>query len=117
MERSSPDMSTRWMAARRARKAHRRSSSSAMMPKRASTPALSFVLLACAAFAGTADAQQGVPAGDVLKVCADPNNLPQSDRAGAGYENKLAEALAKDLGRKVEYTLFPQRQGFVRSTL
>jgi len=60
---------------------------------------------------------QNVPAGDTLRVCADPNNLPQSDRAGAGYENKLAEALAKDLGRKVEYTFFPQRMGFVRNTL
>ncbi|MEJ1965962.1 MAG: quinoprotein dehydrogenase-associated putative ABC transporter substrate-binding protein [Gammaproteobacteria bacterium] len=52
-----------------------------------------------------------------LKVCADPNNLPQSDKDGAGYENKLAEALAKDLGRKLEYTYFPQRMGFVRQTL
>jgi quinoprotein dehydrogenase-associated probable ABC transporter substrate-binding protein len=43
--------------------------------------------------------------------------MPQSDKAGAGYENKLAEALAKDLGRRVEYTYFPQRQGFVRNTL
>src|ERR1700754_5020514 len=52
-----------------------------------------------------------------LKVCADPDNLPQSDRAGAGYENKIAEALARDLGRKLEYTYFPQRTGFVRQTL
>ena len=52
-----------------------------------------------------------------LKVCADPDNLPQSDRAGAGYENKIAEALARDLGRKLEYTWFPQRMGFVRQTL
>ena len=52
-----------------------------------------------------------------LKVCADPDNLPQSDRAGAGYENKIAEALARDLGRKLEYTYFPQRMGFVRQTL
>ena len=52
-----------------------------------------------------------------LKVCADPDNLPQSDRSGAGYENKLAEALARDLGRKLEYTWFPQRMGFVRQTL
>jgi quinoprotein dehydrogenase-associated probable ABC transporter substrate-binding protein len=55
--------------------------------------------------------------GAALKVCADPNNLPQSDDAGAGYENKLAEALAKDLGRRLEYTYFPQRTGFVRQTL
>jgi quinoprotein dehydrogenase-associated probable ABC transporter substrate-binding protein len=64
-----------------------------------------------------AEAAAQVADGAVLKVCADPNNLPQSDNAGAGYENKLAEALARDLGRKVEYTFFPQRQGFVRQTL
>jgi len=55
--------------------------------------------------------------GASLKVCADPDSLPQSDRAGAGYENKIAEALARDLGRKLEYTWFPQRMGFVRQTL
>jgi quinoprotein dehydrogenase-associated probable ABC transporter substrate-binding protein len=82
--------------------------------KRASARTLSLMALACLVSAANA---QGVPAGAALKVCADPNNLPQSDRAGAGYENKLAEALAKDLGRKVEYTFFPQRQGFVRRTL
>jgi quinoprotein dehydrogenase-associated probable ABC transporter substrate-binding protein len=53
----------------------------------------------------------------VLKVCADAHNLPQSNDRGEGYENKLAEALAHDLGKKVEYTFFPQRMGFVRNTL
>jgi quinoprotein dehydrogenase-associated probable ABC transporter substrate-binding protein len=57
------------------------------------------------------------PSTKTLKVCADPDNLPQSHRTGAGYENKLAEALARDLGRKLEYTWFPQRTGFVRQTL
>jgi quinoprotein dehydrogenase-associated probable ABC transporter substrate-binding protein len=57
------------------------------------------------------------PASAALKVCADPNNLPQSDKNGAGYENKLVEALARDLGRHVEYTFFPQRMGFVKHTL
>jgi quinoprotein dehydrogenase-associated probable ABC transporter substrate-binding protein len=52
-----------------------------------------------------------------LKVCADPNNLPQSDEQGAGYENEIARALARDLGKKLEYTFFPQRMGFVRNTL
>ena len=71
--------------------------------------------LTCATFAF---AQEPTPvSGSTLKVCADPNNLPQSDDSGQGYENKLAEALAKDLGRKVEYTYFPQRTGFVRQTL
>lgn len=52
-----------------------------------------------------------------LKVCADPNSLPQSDEKGAGYENEIARALARDLGKKLEYTFFPQRMGFVRNTL
>ncbi|HKP64715.1 MAG TPA: quinoprotein dehydrogenase-associated putative ABC transporter substrate-binding protein [Polyangiales bacterium] len=52
-----------------------------------------------------------------LKVCADPDNLPQSDQNGAGYENELARALARDLGKRLQYTYFPQRMGFVRNTL
>ena len=55
--------------------------------------------------------------GGALRVCADPNSLPQSNQLGQGYENKIAEALAHDLGKKVEYTYFPQRMGFVRNTL
>ncbi len=54
---------------------------------------------------------------DVLRVCADPANMPQSNKRGEGYENKIAEALARDLKRRVEYTFFPQRIGFVRNTL
>jgi quinoprotein dehydrogenase-associated probable ABC transporter substrate-binding protein len=54
---------------------------------------------------------------EILRVCADPDNLPFSNRAGEGYENKIAEALARDLNRRVEYTWFPQRMGFVRNTL
>jgi quinoprotein dehydrogenase-associated probable ABC transporter substrate-binding protein len=53
----------------------------------------------------------------VLRVCADPSGLPQSNDRGEGYENQIAQALAKDLGKKVEYTFFPQRMGFVRNTL
>jgi quinoprotein dehydrogenase-associated probable ABC transporter substrate-binding protein len=53
----------------------------------------------------------------VLRVCADPNNLPLSNDKGEGYENKIAEAMASDFGYKVEYTFFPQRMGFVRNTL
>jgi quinoprotein dehydrogenase-associated probable ABC transporter substrate-binding protein len=52
-----------------------------------------------------------------LKVCADPANLPLSNDKGEGYENKIADAMAHDMGRKVEYVFFPQRMGFVRNTL
>jgi mxaJ protein len=53
----------------------------------------------------------------VLRVCADPNNLPFSNRAGEGFENRIAGLLAADRGARLEYTWWPQRRGFVRNTL
>ncbi len=53
----------------------------------------------------------------VLRVCADPNNLPFSNQRGEGFENKIAELLARDLGERVEYTWWAQRRGFFRNTL
>jgi mxaJ protein len=52
-----------------------------------------------------------------LRVCADPNNLPFSNAAREGFENKIVEVLAKDLGAEVTYTWWAQRRGFVRNTL
>ena len=52
-----------------------------------------------------------------LVVCADPNNLPFSNRAGGGFENKLAELVARDLGAHLRYVWWAQRRGFVRNTL
>jgi mxaJ protein len=52
-----------------------------------------------------------------LRVCADPNNLPFSNDRSEGFENRLAELIAADLGARVEYTFWPQRRGFVRQTL
>jgi len=56
-------------------------------------------------------------AGRTLRVCADPNNLPFSNRAGEGFENRIAEVVAKELGASVSYTWHAQRRGFVRNTL
>ncbi len=53
----------------------------------------------------------------VLRVCADPNNLPFSNGRREGFENKLAELVAADLGKRVAYAWWPQRRGFVRETL
>jgi quinoprotein dehydrogenase-associated probable ABC transporter substrate-binding protein len=89
------------------------------------------IVLACAAasFAairGTAIAQQMPDNTDlsielvdpkVLRVCADPRNLPFSDEKGEGFENKLAELFAEKLHKKLDYTFFPQATGFVRMTL
>jgi mxaJ protein len=58
-----------------------------------------------------------LPASAPLGVCADPNNLPFSDRAGNGFENALARLLGQALGRDIEYTWHPQRRGFIRNTL
>jgi mxaJ protein len=52
-----------------------------------------------------------------LRVCADPNNLPFSNAAGEGFENRIVELLAKDLGAHVKYTWWAQRRGAVRNTL
>jgi mxaJ protein len=54
---------------------------------------------------------------DVLRVCADPNNLPFSNERGEGFENALAQLVANELGRSVRYTWWPQRRGFIRNTL
>jgi len=50
-------------------------------------------------------------------VCADPNNLPFTNQKGEGFENKIAELIAKRMGLPVEYTWFAQRRGFFRNTL
>jgi mxaJ protein len=52
-----------------------------------------------------------------LRVCSDPNNLPFSNADGQGFENKIAELVARDLGRPLAYTWSPQRRGFIRNTL
>ena len=53
----------------------------------------------------------------VLRVCADPNNLPFSDSAENGFENRIASLIARDRGERLEYTWWPARRGFIRNTL
>ena len=52
-----------------------------------------------------------------LRVCADPNNLPFSNERGEGFENRLAEMVAREMGTRVEYVWRAQRRGFLRETL
>jgi mxaJ protein len=47
-----------------------------------------------------------------LRVCADPNNLPYSNDKLQGFENRVAELVAKDLGMQVSYFWYPQREKF-----
>jgi mxaJ protein len=62
--------------------------------------------------------QAKIPASETaLRVCADPNNLPFSNEKQEGFENKIAELIAKEMNRPVEYTWWAQRRGFFRNTL
>src|SRR5437763_13226927 len=53
----------------------------------------------------------------VLRVCADPRNMPFSNERGEGIENKLAELFAQKLQKRLDYMYFPQATGFVKMTL
>jgi quinoprotein dehydrogenase-associated probable ABC transporter substrate-binding protein len=53
----------------------------------------------------------------VLRVCADPANLPFSNDKKEGFENKIANIVGEELKVPVEYTWFPQVTGFLRNTL
>lgn len=53
----------------------------------------------------------------VLRVCADPRNMPFSNEKGEGFENKIAELLAAKLNKNLDYTYYPGASGFVRNTL
>ena len=52
-----------------------------------------------------------------FKVCADPDNMPYSNSKQEGFEDKIAEVLAKELGKKLSYQYAYYRQGFLRNTL
>ncbi|HKQ38743.1 MAG TPA: substrate-binding domain-containing protein [Verrucomicrobiae bacterium] len=56
-------------------------------------------------------------AADTLRIAADPNNLPFSNDKGEGFENKIAQVIARDLQMQIEYRWRAQRRGFFRETL
>lgn len=72
-------------------------------------PAMGLLLLACS------ESRAEPPR--TLRVCSDPNNLPFSNEAGEGFENRLAELLAREMGAELRYTWWAQRRGFIRNTL
>jgi mxaJ protein len=53
----------------------------------------------------------------VLRVCADPDNLPFSNDKLEGFENKIAELMAQDLEAQLSYTWWPHQRGLIRRTL
>lgn len=57
------------------------------------------------------------PGARLLRVCADPNNMPFTNRAGEGFENRIAELVAGEMHADLQYTWWAQRRGFIRNTL
>jgi mxaJ protein len=78
----------------------------------ATAAALSIFAAACARPAPVPEA----PA-RVLRVCADPNNLPFSNQSLEGFENKIESLVGDRLGARIEYAWWAQRRGFIRNTL
>jgi quinoprotein dehydrogenase-associated probable ABC transporter substrate-binding protein len=80
---------------------------------------LALVGLALPDGAGAQDAEGSIELVDphVFRACADPRDLPLSDEAGEGFENKIADLFARKLGKPVAYTFYPDATGFIRNTL
>ncbi len=57
------------------------------------------------------------PTAGVVRICADPDNMPASNQKGEGYENKIAELIAKEWNAKLEYAWWPVRRGFFSRAL
>lgn len=70
-----------------------------------------------ASFAVNAENLKPLPGQEVLRVCADPNSMPYSNKNKEGFDNKIAELLSEELGIPIEYYWFPQRIGFARNTI
>ena len=68
------------------------------------------------AFAATS-AADAADHGRVLRVCADPDNLPYSQQDGSGFENRIAAIVADELHASLQYEWQPLRRGFVRKTM
>ena len=74
-------------------------------------------LCANTAFAhAQATAKSSASAGQ-FRVCADPENMPHSNQKQEGFENKIADLIAKDFGATTHYTWWGQRRGFIRNTM
>jgi quinoprotein dehydrogenase-associated probable ABC transporter substrate-binding protein len=80
---------------------------------------LALVGVALPGGAGAQDAEGSIELVDphVFRACADPRDLPLSNEAGEGFENKIADLFARKLGKSVGYTFYPDATGFIRNTL
>lgn len=64
-----------------------------------------------------AQLRPNIPTPGVLRVCADPDNMPLSNQKGEGFEQRIAEVIAKEWDSKIEYAWWPVRRGFFARAL
>ena len=72
-----------------------------------------FLIAVCLGFPWPALGQQTRQ----FRVCADPDNLPFSNRQLQGFENQIADVVAKALGASPSYVWWGQRRGFIKNTM
>ncbi len=92
------------------------------MPHLQPSPILTgfIVLASCGALPSVVNGQglrPNVPKPGVIRVCADPDNMPLSNQKGEGFEQKIAEVIAKEWNAKIEYAWWPVRRGFFARAL
>ena len=79
------------------------------------------MLVLCAALFASAAVGQEAPqtsrASTTLRVCADPDNMPLSNQKGEGFEQKIAELVAREWKAKIQYAWWPVRRGFFARAL
>jgi quinoprotein dehydrogenase-associated probable ABC transporter substrate-binding protein len=74
------------------------------------------LMLALAAFAASASAAEGKLSS--FTVCADPGNMPLSNKKGEGFQNRIAEVLGETLGTGVQYFWRPSfERALMRTTI
>jgi quinoprotein dehydrogenase-associated probable ABC transporter substrate-binding protein len=70
------------------------------------------------AFAAHATAEETVEKLSSFTVCADPGNMPLSNKKGEGFQNKIAEVLGETLGTGVQYSWRPSfERALMRNTI
>ncbi len=67
--------------------------------------------------AAQAQLRPGLQKPGVIRVCADPDNMPLSNQKGEGFEQKIAELIAKEWNARIEYAWWPVRRGFFARAL
>jgi mxaJ protein len=87
-----------------------------MTPRHSTRGWITLAAAGCVAAVLTALAYTAAPR-PALRVCSDPNNLPFSNDRGEGFENRIADLLAAEMGLELQYFWWAQRRGFARNTL